>query len=311
MILLLGATGYVGRAFQSALTARGLPFRAPVRADWSPQIPGRLGSLLDTLRPTWVVHCAGYTGKPNVDACELHKADCLFGNALLPSLVKEACDRAAIPWAHVSSGCIFTGDNHGRGFSETDLPNFTFRQNNCSFYSGTKALGEELLGYQSTPSPAGPVWASSLPETGYILRLRMPFNHLDEPRNLLAKLAAYPRLLDARNSLSHLGEFVGASLDLLQRRAPFGIYNITNPGSITTREITELMSRSGKFSKTFAFFSNEEEFLAGGTRTPRSNCVLDTSKLAALGIHLRPVHEAVALALAEWTIPARTGHPST
>ncbi len=33
----------------------------------------------------------------------------------------------------------------GSGFTEEDAPNFTFRQNNCSFYSRTKALGEEVL----------------------------------------------------------------------------------------------------------------------------------------------------------------------
>jgi len=43
-------------------------------------------------------------------------------------------------------GCIFTGAHpDGSGFSEEDAPNFDFRHNNCSFYSGSKALGEEIL----------------------------------------------------------------------------------------------------------------------------------------------------------------------
>ncbi len=33
----------------------------------------------------------------------------------------------------------------GGGFREDDAPNFSFRTNHCSFYSGTKALGEEVL----------------------------------------------------------------------------------------------------------------------------------------------------------------------
>jgi hypothetical protein len=36
-------------------------------------------------------------------------------------------------------------------------------------------------------------------------------------------------------------------------------------------------------------------------KTPRSNCVLDTSKLQATGIRLTEVHEAVETALRRWT----------
>jgi hypothetical protein len=83
---------------------------------------------------------------PNVDACELHKSECVMGNAVLPGTIALACADAGVPWGHVSSGCIYTGKNaDGAGFTETDTPNFTFRTNNCSFYSGTKALGEEVL----------------------------------------------------------------------------------------------------------------------------------------------------------------------
>jgi hypothetical protein len=88
-----------------------------------------------------------------------------------------------VPWGHVSSGCIYTGSRpDGRGFTETDTPNFTFRTNNCSFYSGTKALGEEVL--------------AGKPNV-YIWRLRIPFDHVDNPRNFLTKLIRYQRLLEA------------------------------------------------------------------------------------------------------------------
>ena len=94
----------------------------------------------------------GIRAKPNVDACEMHKAECLAGNAVLPGTIAQACEAANVPWGHVSSGCIYTGSRpDGSGFTEEDAPNFSFRQNNCSFYSGTKALGEEVLaGYSNT-----------------------------------------------------------------------------------------------------------------------------------------------------------------
>ena len=65
--------------------------------------------------------------KPNVDACEVHKAECLAGNAVLPGTIAQACEAANVPWGHVSSGCIYTGSRpDGSGFTEEDAPNFSF-----------------------------------------------------------------------------------------------------------------------------------------------------------------------------------------
>ena len=75
-------------------------------------------------RPAFLVNCAGYTGKPNVDACEVHKAATLVGNTLLPQTIAHACAAAGIPWGHVSSGCIYAGAHvqmDGRSHIEPDL----------------------------------------------------------------------------------------------------------------------------------------------------------------------------------------------
>src|ERR1700722_5775658 len=109
MIVLLGGTGYIGRQFATALKAQGQPFVAPSRAEVDYT---QFGVLLDFLRrtkPEFLINAAGYTGKPNVDACEQHKADTLQGIALFPATVAHACAALAIPWGHVSSGCIFSG----------------------------------------------------------------------------------------------------------------------------------------------------------------------------------------------------------
>ena len=146
MIYLLGGSGYVGQAYQDLLTVKGIPFKNLRRADLDYTDVATLTAALRADRPAFLINAAGYTGKPYVDACELDKTNCLFGNAILPGRVAEACAAAGVPWGHVSSGCIFTGKRaDGTGFTEADAPNFTFRQNNCSFYSGTKALGEEIL----------------------------------------------------------------------------------------------------------------------------------------------------------------------
>ena len=286
MIYLLGGSGYVGHAYQALFTRKGIPFRNLRRAELDYTNRDVLRAALLRERPEFLLNAAGYTGKPNVDACELHRHECLFGNAVLPGIVADACTDAGIPWGHVSSGCIFTGSRaDGRGFTEQDAPNFTFRTNNCSFYSGTKALGEEVL--------------ADKPQV-YIWRLRIPFDNVDNPRNYLTKLMRYSRLLEATNSISQLEEFCAATFACWERRVPFGTYNVTNPGSVTTHEVVDLIRQSGVSNKDFAFFKNEDEFMQQAAKTPRSNCTMDSGKLARVGIQMTEVHEALRRDLRNW-----------
>jgi dTDP-4-dehydrorhamnose reductase len=286
MIYLLGGSGYVGSAYQALFKRKGLSFINLRRSDVDYSDVGTLRSVLKRDRPEFVVNAAGYTGKPNVDACELHKAECLLGNAVLPGIIAQACEEAGVPWGHVSSGCIYSGEGPGgNGFTERDEPNFTFRSNHCSFYSGTKGLGEEVL--------------SGRPNV-FVWRLRIPFDGVDNPRNYLTKLMRYPRLLEATNSISELDEFAEATLACWTKRVPFGTYNVTNPGKVTTQEVVELILRSGVCTKEFSFFSSEKEFMSTAAKTPRSNCVLDSSKLASVGIQLTPVREALERDLKAW-----------
>jgi dTDP-4-dehydrorhamnose reductase len=286
MIYLLGGSGYVGHEFQTLLSQKGIAFRNLSRAELDYSNPRLLAEALKKDRPEFLINAAGYTGKPNVDACEIHKAECLSGNAVLPGNIAMACEQAGVPWGHVSSGCIYSGSlPDGSGFKEEDEPNFSFRRSPCSFYSGTKALGEEVLAGHSNL---------------FIWRLRIPFNNIANPRNYLTKLMRYQKLLEARNSISELGEFCAACLATWEKRVPFGTYNVTNPGQVTTHEVVELIRKSGVCQKEFVYFNSEAEFMQIAAKTPRSNCVMDGSKLEHAGIHLTEVHEAVERSLRDW-----------
>ncbi len=286
MILLLGGTGYVGSAFQKLLTAKNIEFRNVSRREVDYANQSVLTNLLCNTRPEFLINCAGYTGKPNVDACELQKSECLQGNAVLPGIIREACDRTGTSWGHVSSGCIYTGTrSDGNGFSEDDAPNFSFRTNNCSFYSGCKALGEECL---------------EGAENVFLWRLRIPFNNGDSSRNYLSKLMRYNRLLKAVNSISHLDDFVQACWQMWSDRLPFGKYNVTNTGSISTEKVVSLIRQHLHLSRDFQFFESEDQFMQQAAKTPRSNCVLDNSKLLNAGVVMRGVEEAIIDSLRNW-----------
>ncbi len=285
-VLILGGNGYVGKAFTYFFEKKNISFTNISRKDADYYQPEVLTGMVAQIAPDVLINCAGYTGKPNVDACEAHKAECLLGNAVLPGVIREVCAAHKLPWIHVSSGCIYTGNSSdGTGFREVDEPNFSFRASPCSFYSGTKALGEEVLAGDSNC---------------YCLRLRIPFNQVDGARNYLSKVMRYENLLDATNSLSQLDDFVSAAWRLFEIDAPKGIYNVTNPGFVTTRRVAEIIRRAGLTQKEFKFFASEEEFMRKAAITPRSNCVLNTDKLLATGVLMRPVEEALEWSVRNW-----------
>ncbi|HEY2082366.1 MAG TPA: sugar nucleotide-binding protein [Verrucomicrobiae bacterium] len=324
MIVVLGASGYIGEAFVREIQSRGEPVIALSRsnrgAGSSVALPlirldytqfDELLRFLRERRPDFLINAAGYTGRPNVDACETAKADTLAGCVLLPQVVADACAAAGIPWGHVSSGCLYSGGKivdggnmriekdlmqpelralvekspeRIRGFTEKDPPNFSFRSPPCSFYSGAKAIAEEAIAGVGR---------------NYSWRLRIPFDDYDNPRNYLSKVQRYAKVYDNVNSISHRGDFARACLDLWERRAPFGIYNVVNPGFVTTRRVVEMVEEILRPDRRFEFWKSDEEFYRT-VKAPRSNCVLDVSKLLATGVRIAPVEEALEASLRRW-----------
>lgn len=244
-------------------------------------------------------------------AVQSERMDMLRADVLLPQTIARACALTNTRWGHVSSGSIYSGakvTENGRvkieedlslpanralfarhpekfsGFTELDAPNFSFKSPSCTFYSGSKALAEESL--QDTET--------------YIWRLRLPFNEQDEPRNFLSQLQDGWKLHDAINSLSQLDDCVGACLELWERRAPFGVYNVVNPGALLTRDIVQMIRRVLKPQRRLQLLQFDNESNDNGDKLLAPDCILDPGKLLRTGIRLRPVQEAIDKALAKW-----------
>jgi dTDP-4-dehydrorhamnose reductase len=312
MILLLGSSGYLGTAFATELRKRGLGFTPLTRQTLDYTRFDQLFRYVRDTRPSFVINAAGYTGGADVDACRQARAESVRANALLPQTVARVCCLTNIPWGHVSSGSIYSGAkvqcNGGfqiqrdldqtdlqrlfaaqpdrfQGFDETDEPNFSFRSPPCHFYSGTKALGEE--GLRSF-------------KQGYLWRPQAVFDEMDHPRNFLSHLVADPAARDSVNSFSHRGDFVRACLDLVQKSAPFGIYNIVNAGALTTLEIVKAVQRIRPRRDRIEPREEDPSTAHSNACTVASSCVLNTSKLVAAGIRLRSSQDAIKDSLENW-----------
>ena len=288
-LLLLGATGYIGQAFEKELAQRSHETVSLSRTQVNytdfnvlrEYIREELGGI------DYLINAAGYTGQSSIDECEVQKEATLRGNLLLPQMLSHLSKVEGYTWLQVGTGCLYQGNNGGQGYSEEDPINFSFSSPLCNFYCGVKALAEEIL--QGDPRC-------------YIARLRIPFDEQDDPRNFLSKLMTYEKVYVNVNTISHRGDFVSACLDLIEQGAPKGVYNITNPGPMNTKEIVAAMKEILGLSREFSYWESDEEFYKF-VKSPRANCVLNMGKLESVGIKLRSMEVAIRESLETWSSP--------
>lgn len=287
-ILLLGASGYMGGKFKASLTKGNFQTLSPSRAQVN---YCNFEVLRKYIRENegidFLINAAGFTGKPNVEQCEIKREETIQGNLLLPQMLSNLAALEDFRWLQIGTGCIYNGDNGGKGYTEEDEPNFSFKYNNCSFYSGVKAVAETLLREDSRC---------------YVARLRIPFDEKDGPRNYITKLLTYRKTYDNINSISHIGDYVRACINLYVNNCPTGVYNITNEGSVSTREVVGMIRELLNPNRKFTYFTDDKEFYRIA-KTPRSNCVLNVRKIAGLGLPMRNVKDALKDAIENW-VPA-------
>lgn len=221
------------------------------------------------------INCSGFTGRPNVDECELKKEICLELNTKLPVKLSYFCKRNNYWLINISSGCIYTG--YEKEFSETDIPNFGIYNPQSSFYSKCKHLAEELSNLEATS----------------FFRIRMPFCGYNSDRNYINKIINYNNLVSFDNSMTcieDLSLFVEKFLyNKLYKNDP-GIYNVVNPGGINAKDVVSKLSSNNIINKNWKFVEISDLSL----RANRSNCVLSDKKIEDLGLQLPSASESLA-----------------
>lgn len=227
-----------------------------------PTISHNMVGRYDLSGQDWVINCAGKTGSPNVDACELARAETMDANAYFPLRAYEIATNAGARFAHVSSGCLFQGGPH----DEDSPPNFF-----GSTYSISKIASDQVL-----------------KDKALVFRIRMPFGQQDHPKNLLTKLRAYAskgKLWNGLNSITEIDEACQVMANLIRGHAMNGAYNLVNEGAIETREIAEMLGLKANWW--------DEDGFAAATACKRSVCQLTNERAP-----MRPVREALVSCIA-------------
>lgn len=288
-ILILGA-GYIGNHVYSKLERDLVPagviskiwLKSRKQLDYTDK--QTLVNFISSEQINIVICATGYTGRPNVDACETDKQQCWLYNVKTPLIIESACQtpiHTTNGWMkppkliHISSGCIYTG--YDKNWTEQDDPNFGL-YNHSSWYSKTKHAAETLMNtHRST-----------------ILRIRMPFSACDSPRNIIHKFFKYDNLVSYLNSMtcvedlcSFIDTYICRSKINGTNIPPPGIYNVVHNQPTSARNIVSKIQKH--VSREFNFTDIEHLNLSA----PRSNCTLSAEKISSYNMQLPDINESL------------------
>lgn len=273
VFLVFGRSGWIGGLLGELLKNSGEKFEFATA-----RLEDRAAILADIerVKPTHVLSAAGKTGRPNVDWCEDHKVETIRCNVIGCLNLADICHQKGIHMTYYGTGCIFHYDDNypmgsGKGFKESDTPNFT-----GSYYSHTKAIVENLL--KEYPNVL-------------TLRVRMPIvPDLVYPRNFITKILKYEKVVNIPNSMTVLPELLPYSIDMAKRGLT-GIMNFTNPGAISHNEVLDLYKQYIDPEFTYTNFSIEEQSKI--LKAPRSNNLMDTEKIQSEYPEILPIKESL------------------
>lgn len=133
-VLLLGATGMLGRAWSMTLRRMGAVFDAPSRAELDLADENTL-AVVSSRRWRMVVNCAAWM---DVDGAEAHEEEAQRVNGTGVGVLARGCAEADAFLLHYSCDDVFEGAA-GRPIGVGHI------RNPVSAYGRSKALGEELI----------------------------------------------------------------------------------------------------------------------------------------------------------------------
>lgn len=262
-VYLIGYKGWIGSKMEKLFKLNNINYiTSKYRAENNEVLDDILNNNI-----THVFCCSGRT-HGTLDNIKYNSIDYLEDNRVLyenindnlyvPVKLALFCDKNNIHFTYIGTGCIYEYNycsNLDIGFTEEDEPNFS-----GSNYSIVKTFTDKIL--KDT--------------NALILRIRMPLSYEHNDRNLITKLLKYDKICSIPNSMTILDDMLPISIDMMKNKET-GIYNFTNPGTISHNEILELYKNIVDNNIKWENFDIEEQNKI--IKSKRSNNKLDTSKL--------------------------------
>ena len=228
-------------------------------------------ALLDKIDKNCVV--INTAAKISLEYCEFNKIDSYKSNVIGPINILEICALKSCKLVHLSSGCIFDGNQTAS--SEDTIPS------PACWYSRTKYWADQVLmnyGYDDL----------------LILRPRQLISAFPYFTNMLTKFLDFAsdnvlRCIDEENSITCI-EDLGLMIDHLLAAGQKGVFNCANTGTISPYSIAMALKKIKKDIKVEKI--SYDEYLKN-INIKRVNTILDLNKIIGTGYMPRNCFEAL------------------
>jgi dTDP-4-dehydrorhamnose reductase len=224
-LLIVGATGTLGKALARACEWRGLAYRLTGRSELSLDEEASIRACLDTSNAWGVVNAAGWV---RVDEAEDCRDACIAANAAGAVRLARLCAERGLPFVGFSSDLVFDG-SAGRPYVESDAPA------PLNVYGESKALAE-----------AGVLEANAQALMIRTAAFFSPFDTYNFAHHVVRTLSAGERLAAAEDlvvSPTYVPDLVDASLDLLID-GETGIRHLANAGYASWADFARMLARA-------------------------------------------------------------------
>jgi len=283
-ILIYGSKGWIGQQFVDLLKNNNISFIEGKERE------NNYEDEINTYNPSHVISLIGRThGK--IDDKVYSTIDYLEQDGKLRENIKDnlysplklaiICQKKNIHFTYLGTGCIFEYDNLNDliGYDENENPNFF-----GSSYSIVKGFTDMLMKQFNVLN----------------LRIRMPINSQNNPRNFITKISTYEKICSIPNSMTVLPELLPYVIKMMEQHT-IGTINLTNPGVISHNEILEMYKDIVDPTFTWKNFTIEEQNSILSSK--RSNNRLNTSKLEKMFPDVKNIKDAVKSCLYKYPKP--------
>lgn len=277
-ILILGATGSLGKALVRICNTRGLIFDFVKRDQFDITSKASLEKMIDEKQPWAVINATGYS---RIDDAETCPEACFLINTRVPSMLAEICGKNQIRLVTFSTDQVFNGKKRNP-YIESDIPE------PLNVFGASKQQAEESVLHVN-------------PDT-LIIRSSSFFNPWYENDMLGMIIQSDPNLnipfylpSDIIMSPTYIPHMVNASLDLLIDNEK-GIWHLSSEEEITYFRFIKLAFKIAGISdrNLHAVHSSKLNYIA--ERPPYS--VLSNSQ----GFSLPPLFDALVNYLSEYQL---------
>ena len=270
-LLVFGAAGQLGSTFAGAPGHDVIGF---TRADVDVTDQAALVAAVERVQPDVLVNCTAYN---DVDGAEDNAAAALAVNAMAVRAMAAAATRVGATFVHYSTDFVFDGEA-STPYVEED------RARPVSVYGCSKLLGE---------------WFARDAPRWYVLRVESLFggrqarSSVDKIAAALRQRRAAPVFADRVVTPSYVDDVRDATLALLARDAPSGVFHCVNSGQGTWADVGRHIASLVGADPGLLVLTSVRDVKLKATRPVY--CALNNRKLTeAVGAPLPTWHDAVA-----------------